>query len=91
MNDGRLLATMAPAAIADDEVDARQGWLADVARFALTEVKDDVVVEESDGDVVVRQGDAVVTVGRDAFVAGVAGRAPASSSAAERDLLGLGY
>lgn len=78
--------------VAADEVDDRQAWLARVARFALTEVKDDVSVADVDGQIVVTQGETSATFDRDTFVAGVSGRAePGVLTAAEAELLSLGY
>ena len=79
----------ADAPVADGEVDARQDWLAGVARFALTEIKQDVSVDEADGRFLVRQGDNEAEFSRDAFVAGVAGRSGDDDQAT--DLLDLGY
>ncbi len=77
----------------DDEQDARQDWLADVCTFALTEIKDDVTVSVgNDNARTVSQGDAAVTISRDDFVAGVAGRAAAGTLEDDAAaLLGLGY
>lgn len=80
------------APVPADARDRRQNWLAAVARFALTEVKTDVTVEDgTDGLVVTRAGEPA-TVDRDAFVAGVAGRSePGMSDEATAALLDLGY
>lgn len=81
----------AGAPVSPRQFDARQDWLAGVARFALTEIKDDVRVDESEEGFVVRQGDVALDVTRDAFVAAVAGRPAEGAGAAEIDLLSLGY
>lgn len=80
----------AGAPVTDAERSARQAWLADVARFALTEVKEDVRVEETGDGFVVRQGDDEAVCSLDAFVAGVSGRGEDLDHAAA-DLLSLGY
>ena len=82
----------AGAPVTDEERDSRQDWLSAVARFALTEVKEDVSVQPADGGgFVVRQGDIEASFDRDAFVAGVAGRGDALLDEAGDQLLGLGY
>ena len=80
------------APVSDDERDHRQNWLAAVSRFALTEIKEDVTVEESDGGFVVKQGENEATFDRDTFVVGVSGRTgDASLTESEASLLSLGY
>lgn len=80
------------APVGDDESDHRQRWLAGVSRFALTEVKEDVLVEQSGDGFVVRQGERETIFDRDSFISGVSGRAGASPlDAADAELLSLGY
>ena len=80
------------APVAADDRERRRNWLAGVARFALTEVKTDVTVDDStDGFIVARSGQPV-TVDLDTFVAGVAGRSePGTIDQQTAELLGLGY
>ena len=80
------------APVSADDRDRRQNWLAAIARFALTEVKTDVTVEDSaDGFRVTRVGERA-TVDRDTFVAGVAGRSEQGMiDEATSQLLDLGY
>lgn len=80
------------APVADAERDERQDWLAAVAAFSLTEVKDAVSVTADGGRLMVSAGSGSVTLDRDAFVAGVSRRlGQASLDAETRDLLDLGY
>lgn len=80
------------ATVTATEHEHRQDWLAAVARFALTEVHQDVAVEERGGSFSVTKGPVQATFDRDLFVAGVSGRAPFDAmSPGEAELLDLGY
>lgn len=82
------------AHVHDADRPARTAWMAQVARFALTEVKDsvDVEIDEDAGTVTVTQGDARVDTDLAGFVNGVSGRAPDGAfTPDEATLLSPGY
>lgn len=80
------------APVDETEREARQAWLANVARFALTESKEHVVARDVDGGVQVSDGTLHEVFSRDAFVAGVSGRSRAGLlTEAQAELLNLGY
>ena len=80
----------AGAPVDEAERAERERWLAGVARFALTEVREDASVEPTDDGYRVSRGGTEMTFDTGAFVAGMFGRAaPGQLTSAGSELLSL--
>ncbi len=65
--------------VTGDEAAARNAWQACFGRFALKELKPDIVIDAHDGHTHVRSGDVDVDLADEQFVQAVASRLPADS------------
>jgi hypothetical protein len=65
--------------VTGEEAAARNAWQACFGRFALKELKPDIVIDAHDGHTHVRSGDVDVDVSDEQFVQAVAARLPADS------------